>query len=131
MTEPAPALALKLVLALLIGLCLALIVTSLVLAVAGHWLPLVAAALLWAPLAWGLWRRKRLARRVAVVLLWWLVLVLPIGVINPFAAMDGAIDPDTPLWHLALPVFGVVAIALLALHVLIKYRSAFGRDGRA
>lgn len=131
MTKPAHPFALNLVLAMLIGLCLALIATALVLAVDGHWLPLVAAALLWAPLAWGLWRRKRLARRVAVVLLWWLVLVLPIGVINPFAAMDGAIDPDTPFWQLAVPVFGGVALALLALHVLIKYRSAFGQDGRS
>lgn len=131
MPETARPRVLSLVLVVLIGLCLGLVAAALVLAMAGHWLPLVAAALLWGPLAWGLWRRNRLARRVAVALLWWLVLVLPIGVINPFAVMDGVVALDTPLWHLALPVFGGVGGALFALHVLIKYRAEYGQQGRA
>jgi hypothetical protein len=127
MTTTAPAF--KAVVLLLVAGCLGLVANSIIQAVAGNLLPLAVSAILWAPLAWGLWQRRPLARRVAVALLWLIVVVLPIGVINPFAAMDGAIDIDTPLWQLALPVFGVVAAALFALHILGKYKAEFGRDG--
>lgn len=127
MTTAAPAL--KAVLLLLVAGCLGLVASSIFQAVAGNLLPLAFSAVLWAPLAWGLWQRRPLARKVAVALLWLVVIVLPIGVINPFAAMDGAIDIDTPLWRLALPVFGAVAAALFALHILGKYKAEFGRDG--
>lgn len=53
----------------------------------GVWLWRVA-AVLWVPLAWGLWRMRPLARNVAVAPLWLVILVLRIGVINPIAAMD-------------------------------------------
>jgi hypothetical protein len=78
-------------------------------------------------MAWGLWHLHPLARKVAVALLWLVIIVLPIGVINPFAAIDGAIDMDTPLWRLALPVFGAGALALFALHILGKYKSEFSK----
>lgn len=118
--------ALKGVLLLLILCCLWLAVSAVGEAVSGNWLPLVVALLLWLP--WGLWRLHPLARRVAVALLWLVVIVLPIGVINPFAAMDGAVDIGQPLWRLALPVFGGVALVLFALHILGKYKAEFGRD---
>lgn len=120
--------ALKGVLLLLILCCLWLAVSAVGEAVSGNWLPLVVALLLWLPLAWGLWRLHPLARRVAVALLWLVVIVLPIGVINPFAAMDGAVDIGQPLWHLLVPVFSGVALALFMLHILGKYKAEFSRD---
>lgn len=127
MATAAPAL--KAVLAALIAGCLALAASALSSAFAGQYVPLLFAAVLWLPLAWGLWRRRPLARRVAVALLWLVVIVLPIGVINPFAAMDGAIAIDIPLWRLALPVFGIVGLALFALHILGKYKTEFSHGG--
>lgn len=128
-TESPPPI-LKLVLTLLVGACLLLAASACGQAMAGNWLPLAVAAVLWGPLAWGLWRRRRLARAVAVALLWLVVIVLPLGVINPFAAMDGAIDIEAPLWRLTLPVFAAVAAALFMLHVLGRHKTAFGDHGR-
>lgn len=124
-----PSPALKGVLLLLIGACAAMAGNALLLAWDGRFLPLVLSTVLWLPLAYGLWVLHPVARKVAVVLLWLVVIVLPIGVINPFAAMDGAIAIDMPLWRLALPVFGIVGLALAALHILGKHKSEFGHAG--
>ena len=119
--------ALKAVLITLVLSCLLLVVTAIQQALSGRYLPLLFAAVLWAPMAWGLWHLHPLARKVAVPLLWLAIIVLPMGAINPFAATDGAIDMDTPLWRLALPVFGAGALALFALHILGKYKSEFSK----
>ena len=120
--------ALRGLLILLIGVCAAMTTNALIAAFNGRLLPLVLSLVLWIPLAWGLWILHPLARKVTVALLWMVVTVLPIGVINPFAAMDGAIDIDIPLWRLALPVVGGVGLALVALHILGKYKTEFSRD---
>jgi len=109
----------------LIAGCLWLAVSAVRESPGGNWLPLGLALLLWLPLAVGLWHYHPLARRIAVFLLWLVVIVLPIGVINPFAAMDGAIDVDQPLWRLALPLLGVIALALAMLHILGKHKDVF------
>jgi hypothetical protein len=127
MNTDSPA-ALKTVLIVLIAGCMLLAVSAILQALSGRLLPLLIAALLWLPLAWGLWRMRPLARKIAVALLWLIAVVLPIGVINPFAAMDGAIDINTPIWQLALPVFGLVGLALFALHILGKYKTEFRHD---
>lgn len=88
-------------------------------------MPLMISFLLWMPLGWGLWSLRPFARKVAVAMLWLVVIVLPIGVINPFAAMDGMIDLRASLWALIVPVYGVVALALVMLHILGKHKSAF------
>lgn len=119
---------LKRVIWTLIAVCLVLVASSLRLALNGNYLPLGVSALLWLPLGWGLWRMHRMARRVAVGLLWVIVVVLPIGIINPFAAMDGRVSIDTPSWQLAVPVFSLVAIAVYMLHILGKHKAAFGRE---
>jgi hypothetical protein len=119
--------ALKRVLLLLICACAAIVGNALLLAWNGRYLPLALSVVLWLPLVWGLWMLHPLARKVTVGLLWMVVLILPIGVINPFAAMDGAINTDVPLWRLALPVFGIVGLALFALHILGKHKAEFGR----
>lgn len=120
--------AFRIALALLIAGCLALAASALSSAFSGNLLPLLFAAFLWLPLAWGLWQRRPLARRVALALLWLIIVVLPIGVINPFAAMDGLVSVDTPLWKLVVPVFSAVAVALFMVHILGKYKAEFGRD---
>lgn len=119
--------ALKGVLLLLILGCLWLAASAVGEAISGNWFPLGVALLLWLPLAWGLWRLHPLARRVAVALLWLVVIVLPIGIINPFAAMDGAVDISQPLRRLVVPVFGGVAVALFMLHILGQYKAQFSR----
>jgi hypothetical protein len=115
---------LKLVLLLLIGACAALIASAVRMAFSGHLVPLLVSLMLWLPLAWGLWMQHPLSRRVAVALLWLMVIVLPIGLINPFAAMDGLVSG--PVLDVAVPVYGIVAIALFCLHILGKYKQAFG-----
>lgn len=116
---------LKVVLLILIGSCIAMFFSAVQSALSSRYIPLVVSILLWAPLAWGLWRLHPVARKVSVVLLWLVVIVLPIGVINPFAAMDGMVDPHASLWTLLVPVYSVVALALFMLHILGKHKSAF------
>ncbi len=118
---------LKAVLIALVVGCGILVALAIRLAMSGKYLPLIFAILLWGPLAWGLWRLHPLARKVAVLLLWLVVIVLPIGLINPFAAMDGLVSV-APL-QVAIPVYGVVAMALFCLHILGKHKKAFNRDG--
>lgn len=124
----AQALEFRLVQGGLIAALLALSASALVDALAGRWLPLVLALVFWLPLAWGLWRRHRLARLGVLAVLWLLLGVLPLGVLNPFAAIDGALPLDMPLWRLALPVFALVAVVLFLIHVLDKYRAVFGQQ---
>ncbi len=121
--------ALKAVLLLLITGCLVLIGNAVVLALSDAWLPMLTAALLWAPLTWGLWQRHPLARRVVLVLLWLIIIVLPIGLINPFAYMDGMVSG--PVWKLALPVYGIAAVALFMVHILGKHKAEFTGRHRA
>ena len=117
-------LSLKRVLWTLIAGCLALAAFAFF---SGKTVPMLFAVFLWLPLAWGLFQRREWARRVTLVLLWLVIVVLPIGVINPFAAMDGAIATDTPIWRLALPVFSAVALALFMVHILGLHKAAFGK----
>jgi len=118
---------LRFVLFLLISGCLLLIISAIQMAFAGRLLPLFISLLLWAPLAWGLWQMHPLARKVAVILLWLIVIVLPIGLINPFAAMDGLVSGE--LQDVAVPVYGIVAAALFCLHILGKYKKEFRHGG--
>lgn len=113
------------VLWILITGCLVLAVSA---AFSGKIVPMMFSVFLWLPLAWGLFQRRPLARRVSLVLLWLAIIFLPIGVINPFAAMDGLVSTDTPIWRLAVPVFGVVAVALYMAHILGRHKAAFGQD---
>lgn len=122
--------ALKCVLSMLIAGCAWLVVSAAMQIPDGNYWPALLACILWGPLGWGLWQMHPLARRVVVVLLWFIVLVLPVGVINPFAAMDGAIPADQPIWQIALPLFGLVAVALFMLHVLGKHKAEFTRHDR-
>ena len=109
---------LKAVLITLVVGCTLLVASAIQQALSGAYRPLLLATLLWAPLAWGLWLLHPLARKVAVALLWLVVIVLPIGLINPFAALDGLVSSS--LWEVAIPNYSIVAAALFCLHILGK-----------
>jgi len=82
----------------------------------------------WLPLACGLWMLRPSARRVVVLVLWFLIVVLPVGIINPFTAMD-ELGPDPPsAWVLAAWVYPFVGLGVFFLHVLGKYRCEFVRS---
>lgn len=120
-------LALKAVLAVLVVVCTLLVASAVFRAMSGSYRPLLFAALWWGPLAWGLWKLHPVARRVSVALLWIVVVVLPIGLINPFAAVDRVVSGS--LWEVALPIYSAVAAALYCIHILAKYKQEFHRGG--
>ncbi len=80
---------------------------------------------LFALLGAGLWLRLHIARGLALMILWFVAIFLPLGLINPFAAMDSS-DPSLPsVWYLALLIYPWVAVSLFAIHVLGKYKNEF------
>ena len=88
----------------------------------------VIAILLWLPLSVGLWRLLPPARDIAQAVLWLIVIVIPLGTLNPFAAMDELGPGPPPAWEVLL--FWVapwVVPALFAIHVLGKFKSEFRR----
>lgn len=73
----------------------------------------------------GLWLRLHVARALTLVILWFVAIFLPLGLINPFAAMDNP-DPNPPsALHLALLIYPWVAAALLVIHILGKHKGEF------
>lgn len=57
-----------------------------------------------------------------------LIVVVPTGVINPFAAIVGLVSRDTTIWQSAAPMFGGVALAPYMVHILERHKAAVGRD---
>lgn len=80
----------------------------------------------WAALAVGLWLRFPAARWIALTILWAIVFIVPLGTINPFAAMD-ELGPHPPsVWQLLLfRVVPWVLPSLFAIHVLGKHKGDF------
>ncbi len=80
----------------------------------------------WLLLATGLWLRIIIARWVALAILWAIVIIIPLGTINPFAAMDELGPYPPPVWKLLLfYVSPWVIPSLFAIHVLGKYKQTF------
>ena len=67
-------------------------------AIGGEPLYGVVAVVFWVPLAIGLWLLNPVARLVATGVLWFVVVVVPLGTINPFAAMDELGPNPPPVW---------------------------------
>jgi len=86
-------------------------------------------ALLPAAMGYGLWTLRRWARRLMVFLLWFVAVVVPLGVFNPFMAGDMIAETgQAPDWtQLAIWVGFVEALCIALLHVFGKYKSEFGR----
>jgi hypothetical protein len=76
-------------------------------------------------LAVGLWHRLHAARLFVLVVLWFVVIVVPIGVINPFAAMDSYGNSPPSVWALIFKVAPWVVGSLFVIHVLGKYKREF------
>ena len=81
----------------------------------------------------GLWRLNRIARSAAVVMLWLAITVLIVGTFNPFTAGDYiAGGGEAPaVWQMLARVAPAVAVCVLALHLLGKYKGEFGRKDDA
>jgi FtsH-binding integral membrane protein len=85
-------------------------------AVLGHWQFGYVAFVFWLFLAIGLFTMSNIARMVAVVIHWVFFFVIPVGLLSPFAAMDGLWGRNPRLW-IALPV----TLAIGFVNVLIIY----------
>jgi hypothetical protein len=73
----------------------------------------------------GLWLRLRAARLFVLAVLWFFVIVVPLGTINPFAAMDHH-GPNLPsAWELVLRIAPPFLASLFGIHVLGKYKNEF------
>lgn len=83
----------------------------------------------WSLLGTGLWRLSRIARGLMVALLWFVVIALIIGTFNPFTAGDLMAERgEAPsIWMLLAWVGPGIAVCLVVLHVLGKYKAEFGR----
>ncbi len=78
-------------------------------------------------LALALWRRSSIARAVAVFMLFSEAVCLPPSYFTPHRLIGKRHPEPEPPFVLALAVAATMVImALIALHVLGKYRSAFG-----
>lgn len=79
-------------------------------------------------LGFGLWRLNRFARGACVFLLWCIVIVLPLGIFNPFMMADmAAKSRSLDLTRALLLIVPIVALSLGALHVLAKHKAEFGK----
>lgn len=87
----------------------------------------VAAA--WLLLAIGLWRLNGIARWVAIVVLWAVMLVGVTGFMHPEVVGNAVRHPETALGtgSIILRMAAVVVPCLLLLHLLGRYRAEFGR----
>ena len=81
-------------------------------------------ALGFAVLSWGMWRLKKWARWISVFALWFCVIVIPVGALSPFAAMDW--QGGAPRWEvLASWIAAGIALGLFVLHILGKHKKEF------
>jgi hypothetical protein len=79
----------------------------------------------WGLFAYGIWRQHALARAIAAAVLWLVLIIYPLGTINPFAAINDY-GPNPPsAEELVLQVLPVFSLALLMLHVLSKHKTKF------
>jgi len=88
------------------------------------WWPLWFVAALLLALVAGLWRMRPWARTWVVVGLWCLLVILPLGILNPFWAMDqlGPLPGAGSLMYRLVPW---MLMGLFALHVLGRHKRAF------
>ncbi len=77
--------------------------------------------------AYGLIRLSRWARYGVIVILWLLIIVVPIGVINPFFASDlAASGTEAPPVEILLAIIAPFVIwGVFCLHILGKYKTKF------
>jgi hypothetical protein len=95
------------------------------LAIAGQPRWLFAASLL-PLLGIGLWLRQHIARILALIILWFVAVVVPLVMFNPFAALDGVYGPSsTPPGQIILQPLPWVVASFFAIYILGKYKHEF------
>ena len=84
-------------------------------------------AILFAVSSYGMLRMAPWARWVAVILLWFLVVLLIIGIFNPFMASDWMAEDRSPPSVATLLAYIVPAeiVIIWVLHILGKYKRRF------
>ena len=90
----------------------------------GHWVYGGMGVFFWLPLSLGLWYLKNVARVVALVLHWFLFVMLPFGILSPETAMNPA-WARTPLWVLFGYVITLGTLNCLAIHTLTRSKDQF------
>jgi hypothetical protein len=67
------------------------------------------------------------ARVVALGIHWALFVLIPVGLLNPFAEMDGVFGhPPIPIWAIFAMVWGIGALNCCAIIALSKFKDQFG-----
>ncbi len=88
-------------------------------------------AVVWASVllavAVGLWHLQEWSRAVVVAFIWLLIIVVPLGLINPFAAMDELGSNPASAWQLAVSIYPSVGLGIFVLHILGKHKREFSR----
>jgi hypothetical protein len=84
-------------------------------------------ALVWLSLAIGLATFSKGGRVGTLVFLWFVVIVVPLGAINPFAAINSYAPNYPSVWKLVTWIYPFVALAVYFLHVLGKHKHSFGQ----
>lgn len=74
----------------------------------------------------GLWRVTEWARLSLTVIVLAGAVVVPVGIINPFAAMDW-INPPT-VWELAVQVYVPCLVAVVYVFALGRFKGEFRRQ---
>lgn len=120
---------LQLVVTVLVAGCLFLVGYNALVFLEGAYLSL-AGVLFWSVLAVGLIQLHSWARMLVVVMLWFAIIIVPLGLINPFAAMNDYGPYPPSVWVLSIWVYSGVAAAVLVLHLLGTYKSNFGAGGK-
>lgn len=73
----------------------------------------------------GLWLMKEPARLIVSTFIMFLVIVVPLGLINPFAAMDAQDQNSPDVWSLVLEIYPWVAVGLFVVHILGIHKHEF------
>jgi phosphatidylserine synthase len=83
----------------------------------------------WLLLAVGIWRLNRAARWVAIVLLWFVILLFTVGFLNPESVGHAIRHPEAawPTWVLVTRAVVAAIVCVAMLHILGKYKGDFGR----
>ena len=90
----------------------------------GHWVFGGVGIFFWLPLSFGLWTLKNIARVVALVIHWFLFVMLPFGIMSPETAMNPTLA-KIPLWALFSFTITLGAMNCLAIYILTKFKDQF------
>lgn len=117
---------------ILLGLVVGCIVTAVLdirLALAGDQLYWFIALGFWFPMAVGLWLCVPIARWAALIYLWSIVILPPLGIIIDSGVMDKVMDKlgpnPPPVWQVVAQVVALVVGALFLIYILGKYKKEF------